>query len=102
MRASVTWTVAMALLLSGAVVFAQRYGNDNPSEDDEATSGVGAPTQPAPPGRDNDRRSGVAGAPDIDRGSGTQGTGTPDGPTRGGLTGNEGQGDQGPTGETDY
>jgi hypothetical protein len=89
----------MALLLGGAMAFAEGYGDDNPvPNDDDATSGVGAPAHPSPPGRMNDRRSGVPGSPDIDRGGGSQGAGTSTGPTGGGLTGDEGQGDEGPMG----
>lgn len=50
--------------------------------------------QKAQPGRENERRSGVAGSGAMDPGSGTQGAGTPTGPDGGGLTGNEGQPEQ--------
>ena len=81
-----------ATLLAATVVvpvaLADMYGN---TQGDDARERA----QQAQPGRENERRSGVAGSDVMDPGSGTQGAGTATGPDGGGLTGNEGQEDEG-------
>jgi hypothetical protein len=86
-----------AALLSATGVYAEMgTGHGSGSE-----GTVGEPTPQPPgatkgrsdPGREESRRSGVAGAEPMAPGSGAQGSGTENGPDGRGLTGSEGQGE---------
>jgi len=80
--------VTVATLLAGVVAAPLAIaGMDSDSQQDD----IRERAKQAQPGRENDRRSGVAGSPLMDPGSGTQGAGTATGPTGGGLTGEEGR-----------
>src|SRR5262249_2479433 len=96
MRTKVSAMAMAAALLSAPLAIAEMEsgtpgtepGASAPAESDSATKGRG---------RDESRRSGVPGTEEMAPGSGAQGVGTENGPDGSGLTGSEGQDDEGDT-----